>query len=547
VVGGVRTSVIVLAGSVGFVLLIACANVANLLLARAASRQREVAIRSALGASRGRLARQLLTESVVLAVIGGAVGVALAMAGVRWMHALQPQNVPRLGSIAVDTPVLLFTAGLSIASGILFGLAPVFGSGRVNVQAVLRDAGRGMAASGALLGRGLGLRRLLVVAELALAVMLLIGAGLLVRSFAHVLRQPAGFDASGVLTFELSLAGQRYPDAAAVRQGYQNLWERLDQLPGVVRTGAVTTLPLTARMAWGPMTAEGVAPPPGENFYNADMRTAGGRYFEAMGIPLIRGRLFGPEDVAGGQRVVIVDDVMADELWPGQDPIGRRVKFGDANSPSPWETVIGVVGRVKHYGLDTGGRMAMYRSLTQSGARTMFVTVRASVHPESLVAPVTAAVHAVDPDVPISNMRTMSGRVSASLAQRRFAMTLLSLFAVVALALAGIGVYGVLAFLVSQGTREVGIRIALGATPWTILGMVVGRGLGVTAAGVLIGLAGAFALTRFMQSLLFGVPAADLATFGGVAAAATLIAIAASVIPARRASAVDPMVSLRSE
>ena len=547
VVGGVRTSVIVLAGSVGFVLLIACANVANLLLARAASRQREVAIRSALGATRARLARQLLTESVVLAIAGGAIGIALAMAGVRWMHVLQPQNVPRLGSIAVNTPVLLFTAGLSIASGILFGLAPVFGSRHINGPAQLRDAGRGMAASGALLGRGMGLRRLLVVAELALAVMLLIGAGLLVRSFAHVLRQPAGFDATGVLTFELSLAGPRYPDAPAVRQGYLDLWERLDHLPGVIATGSVTTLPLTARMAWGPMTAEGVAPPAGENFFNADMRTAGGRYFEAMGISLLRGRLFGPEDVAGGQRVVIVDDVMADELWPGQDPIGRRVKFGDASSTSPWETVIGVVGRVKHYGLDTGGRMALYRPSTQSGARTMFVTVRASVEPESLVSAVTSAVYAVDPDVPISNMRTMPGRVAASLAQRRFAMTLLSLFAVVALALAAIGVYGVLAFLVSQGTREVGIRIALGATPRTILGMVVGRGLGVTSAGVLIGLAGALALTRFMQSLLFGVPAADLATFGGVALVAAVIAIAASVIPARRASAVDPMVSLRSE
>ncbi len=547
VVGDVRTALVVLSGAVGFVLLIACANVANLLLSRALGRQREMAVRAALGASRGRLARQLFSESLLLAFAGGAVGVLLALAGVRWLHLLQPEDVPRLGAIGIDARVLLFTCGVSALSGLLFGLAPALGVSKVDVQSHLKDAGRGSSGSGALWGRGHGLGRLLAVAELALSVVLLIGAGLLIRSFAHVQQVPGGFSPDGVLTFELSLMGQKYPDSPSVQRAYKALWERLDQLPGVTSSGGVIPLPLSNFFSWGPIQVEGRTPPAGERFINADQRVATSHYFETLEIPLLEGRYFDDQDLPGMTRVVVVDERMANELWPGQSAIGKRIRFGDQTTTSDWETVVGVVGQVKQYALDADARIAFYRPHTQQPARQLYVTVRTAGDPAALGGPVRDAIRGLDPDLPIFRMKTMRARVDESLARRRFLMTLLSLFAAVAAALAAIGIYGVMAYLVSQGTREMGIRIALGASPASIQRLVIRQGLLVGLVGVTAGLSGAFALTHLLDSLLFGVEPTDPLTFAAIAAALLAVALAASYVPARRAAGTDPIVALRSE
>lgn len=545
VVGEVRRPLLILLGSVAFVLLIACANVANLLLARALARQKEMAIRVALGAGRSRIVRQLLTESVLLSFCGGCVGLVFALVGVDWIHAIQPANVPRLAAIAVDAPVLLFTFALSLLSGVLFGLAPA--SRLAGPAERLQEAGRGSAGAHSVWGRGNHLRRLLVASELALSVVLLIGAGLLLRSFARLLDVAPGFQPNGVLTFELTMTGGKYAKPDAVLNAYRELWGRLERLPGVTACGGVSSLPLSSYFSWGPITVEGRAPQPGEAFLNADERIVAGRYFESMRIPLLRGRVFTEQDSAKAPRVIVVDDFMAQQLWPGEDPIGKRIRTGGAKSDSPWLTVVGVVRQVKQYGLDTGGRIAFYLPQTQYPVRALYVTLRTVRDPESLLSGVKNEIRALDPDLPIYRVRTMAERVEESMARRRFSMTLLSLFAALALALAGIGVYGVMSYLVDQGTREIGIRMALGATPRVILGLVVGRGLAVAACGIGAGLLGAAVLTRVMRSLLYGVEPTDPVTFAAIAALLGSLAFLASYLPARRAARIDPMTCLRAE
>ncbi len=547
VVGGIRRPLGILLGAVGFVLLIACANVANLLLSRALARQREIAVRASLGASRARIVRQLLTESLVLAMAGGALGVLLAMGGVQWIRFLQPRDIPRLDAIAIDGPVLAYTLLLCLASGVLFGLAPALGLRRLDLHATLKDAARGSAGASAIWRRGHSLRRLLVVAELGLSVVLLIGAGLLIRSFGRLQDVHPGFNATGVLTVELAMSGRKYADGPAVQNAYRALWERLDAIPGVSDSGGVTSLPLSGYFAWGPITVEGRTPPPGENFINADQRIVGGRYFQAMGIPLMAGRFFDATDKPDQPGVVIVDEFMARELWPGQDAVGRRIRIGDLQSTAPWLTVVGVVGRVKQYALDTDGRIAFYFPQTQRASRAMYVTLKTGADPAGLAPALRREIHQLDPDLPLYHLGTMTARVGESLARQRFSMTLLALFAGVALVLAAVGVYGVMAYLVSQGTREIGIRIALGATPRGILALVLRHGAAVATLGVLAGLVAAGVLARFIEGLLFGVNGRDPATFGAVAVLLGAVAIAATYLPARRASRVDPMVSLRSE
>ncbi|HEX5214725.1 MAG TPA: ABC transporter permease [Vicinamibacterales bacterium] len=547
VVGNVRKPLLILLGSVGCVLLIACANVANLLLSRALARQKEIAVRASLGATQRRIVRQLLTESVALAIAGGLVGIVLAVLGVAWIQSLQPKDVPRVASIGIDATVLAFTFAMCLAAGILFGLAPALGLRRVDLQRTLKDASRGSAGASAVFGKGHNLRRLLVVAELALSVVLLIGAGLLIRSFAQLQRVPPGFTPQGVLTLELTTTGAKYPNGPAVLQAYKQLWEKLDALPGVTASGGISSLPLSGFFAWGPITVEGRVPPPGENFINADIRVAGGRYFEALGVPLRRGRLFDERDTADKPRVVVVDEFMASELWPNQDPIGKRIRMGDLESTSPWIEVVGVVGRVKQYGLDSDGRIALYLAHTQSPQRALYLTVKTAGNPNALITGVKTAIAALDPDLPLYRVQTMDRRVQQSLARQRFAMTLLTLFASLALVLAAIGVYGVMAYLVSQGTREIGIRIALGATHGGILSLVLRQGLTVAVAGAGVGLAAALLLARLMQSLLFGVRAGDPATFAVVAIVLAATALIATYVPARRAARTDPMVALRAE
>jgi predicted permease len=547
VVGDVRRSLLVLMGAVGLVLLIACANVANLLLSRGVGRQKEIAVRAALGATRHRIIGQLLVESMVLAVLGAGVAVLLAYWSLEWIRALGASSVPRIDEIAINGEVLLFTLAISIGAGVLFGLAPAFRLARVDLQGTLKDAGRGSAAAHSLWAAGSNLRSLLVVSELALSVVLLIGAGLLIRSFARVQDVAPGFDPSSVLTLELTMTGRKYNDASAILEAYRQLWERLKALPGVMASGGVTSLPLSQMFAWGPITVEGRIPPAGEEFINADLRMVGGDYFRTLEIPLIKGRLFDERDTSDGPRVTIIDDRMARDLWPGEDPVGKRLRTGGSSSTTPWITVIGVVGAVKQYTLEGDSRIAMYLADTQYPRRAMNVVLKSQTPPATLATAVRGVLKRFDPDLPIYNVRTMEQRVAESLARRRFAMQLLTLFAVVALGLATIGIYGVMAYLVNQGTRELGIRLALGATPAGIVWLVGRQTAWIALVGVTLGIAAAFVLTRFMQSLLFDVHPLDPLTFAVIAVFLAAVAMLAGHVPARRAARIDPVISLRTE
>jgi predicted permease len=548
VVGDVRRSLTVLVGAVGLVLLIAGANVANLLLSRALGRQREIAVRVALGAGRRRIVRQLLTESVLLALAGGVAGLVAAAFCLGGIRALGTRSVPRLHEIGIDERVLIFTLVVSILSGVLFGLVPALRAGGLDVQRTLEDAVRGSSAP-SLWGRGRHARRLLVVAELALAVVLLIGAGLLVRSFARLQQAPPGFDPRGVLTLELTMSGRRYAESATVAETYRQLIERFTAIPGVSSAGAVSALPLSQMMAWGPIVVEGRTPPAGEKFINADMRFVAGAYFETMAIPLRQGRLFSVDDTRDAPRVVIVDAHMADTLWPRVSPLGKRLRIGgfDATPDTPWLTVVGVVGRVRQYTLDAESRIALYFPHAQVPTRALNIVVKRDADPSTLIADVRRVVRTLDPDLPLYGVRTMSARVEESLARRRFSMLLLTVFAALAAGLATIGLYGVMAYLVRQGSRELGIRMALGATPGGILSLVVRHGLAIAAVGVGVGVGGALVLSRFIESLLFGIGAADALTFIVTPLLLGAVVLVACLVPARRAARIDPIVSLRGE
>jgi predicted permease len=548
-VGKVRLALIVLLAAVAFVLLIACANVANLLLSRSLARQREMAVRAALGASRGRIVRQLLGESALLGAAGGGLGLVLAFLALQFIRVLGSSSVPRLHEIAIDWRVLAFTTAISLVSVAIFGLVPALRLSRVDLTASLNDSTRGSSGGRGMWGGRPNLRTLLIVGELALSVMLLVGAGLLVRSFAHLQRVSPGFNPARVLTFELTMAGRKYNDADAVLNAYRSVWERVSRLPGVTAVGGVTALPLSGMMAWGPITIDGRTAPDGEKFINTDIRTVGGDYFKAMEIPLREGRLFGEQDTRTSERVVIVDDRFARQFWPGDSAIGKRIRTGgfDVTPDTPWMTIVGVVGHVKQDALDADSRIAYYRYHGQSPSRAINVVVRSAADPSSLPAAVTQQMREIDADLPIYKMQTMGTRVDASLAERRFAMWLLTLFAVLALGLAAVGVYGVMAYLVSQSRRELGIRLALGAAPRDLLWLVVRHGMTTAAVGMTLGLAGAFALTRFMRNLLFGVQATDALTFVTIAFTLAGVALLATYVPARRAAAIDPIVSLRAD
>jgi predicted permease len=544
VVGNVRRPLLVLLSAVGFVLLIACANVANLLLSRAIARKQEMAMRAALGAGRGRMLRQLLTESLLLSACGGALGVLLCVWSVKWIHVLGTKSLPRLADIGIDGRVLAFTAGLSALAGILFGLAPALRSSRFDLQRALKEGSRG-AGGGAVWGRGNRLRRLLVIAEMALSVILLIGAGLLIRSFGRLESVAPGFDAKNVLTLDLALNGERYTDPQIRLSTYHELWSRLEHIPGVLNAGGTTSLPLSEQFAWTPITVEGRTPLPGEKFLNADARVVGGKYFEAMNIPLRAGRFFEESDAIGKMPVTLVDEFMAQQLWPGQDAVGKRIHL--VESKTPCMTVVGVVGRVKQESLDSEPRIAFYLAQTQYPGRQVTVVLRGAGDPAALARLVKTELRGIDPVLPMYAVRTMEERVAESLAPRKFAMTLLALFAGIALVLASVGVYGVMAYLVSQGTREIGIRMALGATQWEILRLVLAQGMTLVAAGLGIGLMAALFLTRLMQSLLFGVSASDPVSFGGIALLLGMVALVATYIPAQRAGRVDPILCLRAD
>jgi predicted permease len=544
-VGSSRRLLLILLGAVGLVLLIACANAANLLLARATARQREIAVRAALGAARGRLVRQMLAESLLIALVGGALGAALAVAGVQALTALLPADFPRAAGIRVNPEVFGFTLMISLTTGFLFGLAPALQSARTDLQQALRDGGRG-SGSGA---RQLRLRNVLVVAELSLACVLLTGAGLMLRSFVNLLRTDPGFRPERVLTAATSLPNAKYKTPKEWLAFYLRLKRDLAALPGVRAAGLGSDLPWTG---WdeniGGFTIEGKQPPPGQEFHTR-FHLASEDYFRALGVPLVRGRFFTAHDDMDATPVILINRVMAESYWPGEDPIGRRITFDEHPKESDWMTVVGVVGDIKDHPESAAAEPALWWPIGQAPVKTaeIVLVARAQADPASLAAEIRTAVAALDPQLAVANVRLMDDVAGKSFSTPRFALFLIGLFAALAATLAVIGIYGVISYSVSRRTREFGLRVALGAKPADVVRHVMAQGLKLACAGILLGAAGALALGRVLWSLLYQVNAADPATFLAVAAAALAATAAACYIPARRATAADPMTALRAE
>jgi predicted permease len=427
-----------------------------------------------------------------------------------------------------------------VLTGVLFGLAPALRGSQVNLNETLKEGGRAMGGSG-----NRRLRNLLVIAEIAVSLVLLISAGLLIRSFVRVQRVEPGFDANNVLSLRLSVIGTTYLKEPRRTLFYQQLWERIGRLPGVESVGGVSVLPLSGGVGWGSITIEGYDSASGQTSIQADGRSASVGYFETMKIPLVAGRFFSDQDTKESLQAAIIDEHMARTYWPGADPIGKRLKFGGSGSTEPWMTIVGVVGNVKHYALDADSRVTFYMPHQQSTSGTMYLTLRTTADPLSLSASVTQEARAMDPNVPVYDIKSMEQRLSDSFTGRRFAMFALGLFAAVAALLAAIGIYGVMSYTVAQRTREIGLRVALGAKTSDVLWLMVSEGMKLAGAGVGIGLAAALVVTRVMASLLFGVSATDPATFASVALLLAAVALLACFIPARRATRVDPMVALR--
>jgi predicted permease len=545
VVGDVRRALLVLLGSVGLVLLIACANVANLLLTRSAVREKEVAIRTAMGAGWQQLVRQLLTESVLLGLLGGAAGLLVAQLSIYTVRAMNPGNIPRLEDIAINSTVLMFTFGVSLATGILFGIAPVWRAIKVDLNTSLKAGGRSGQSEGGLHLRRHSLRGLLVVSELTLSLVLLIGAGLLIRSFVRLQSVPPVFTTDHVLTMEVAAAGKKYQDDKdhkPIISFYKEVESRVAHLPGVVAEGLVSALPLTGEVGWGGINVEGYTPPPGQEL-QADQRIASTDYFRTMEIPLRKGRYFTEDDTADKPQVVIIDEKFAQRFWPDGDPIGKHLWF----NPKKPIAIVGVVSVVKQYGLETDGKIATYFPQQQQPDQRMFLAVRTSSESAGLSSAVVSQIHAVDPDVVVYGIRTMQDRLHDSLARQRFSSTMLAAFASFAMLLAAVGLYGVMSYLVTQSTRDIGVLMALGARSGDVIKLVLRQGMQLAAMGIVAGLAGAAVLTRVMSSLLFGVSTTDPATFSGVAALLAAVALAATIVPAWRTTRVDPVVALRDE
>jgi predicted permease len=527
------------------VLLIACANVANLLLTRAAGREKEVAIRTALGAGWQRLARQLLTESILLGLLGGVAGLAVAQLSLSVVRTMNPGNIPRLENIAINGPVLAFTLGVSLLTGILFGVAPVWRAIKVDLNTSLKAGGRSGQSEGGLHVRRHSLRGLLVVSELTISLMLLIGAGLLIRSFVRLQNVPPGFTTNHVLTMEVAAAGRKYQNDKndkPIINFFREIESRVAHLPGVGAEGVVSALPLTGEVGWGQINVEGYAPPPGQEL-QVDIRVASTDYFRTMEIPLRKGRFFSEDDTADKPQVTIIDEKFARRFWPDSDPIGKHLWFHDKKPI----TIVGVVGVVKQYGLETDGKIVAYFPAAQVPDPRMFLAVRTSTEPTALSSAVVGQIHAVDPDAVVYGIRTMQERLHDSLARQRFSSTMLGAFAAFALLLAAVGLYGVMSHLVTQSTHDIGVLVTLGARPGNIIGLVVRQGMMLAGIGIVVGLAGAGVLTRVMGSLLFGVSTTDALTFAAVPVLLAAVAFAATAIPAWRATRVDPMVALREE
>jgi putative ABC transport system permease protein len=534
-IGSSRQPLFILFGAVGLVLLIACANVANLMLVRAAARQKEIALRAALGASRVRIIRQMLTESLLLALVGGGLGVLLATFGVDLLLKLSEGTIPRTADVKIDATVLAFTLLLSVATGVLFGLAPALRTLKLSLTDGLKQAGRG---AGELRNRT---RSLLVVFECAIAVVLLVGAGLLIRSLVELLKTNPGFDADQVLTMRVDLARKKYDTPEKSSQFFQELERRVKSLPGVEALGFVTELPLSGQLNDMPFNVEGRPAVAVNQAFGADFRRVNQHYFQALRIPLLRGRNFTEQEVEQSSKVLLVSEQLVTTVFPNEEPLGKRLLLGGGD---PWE-IVGIVGDIRHRSLETQPYAAMYMPTRQPAGTNL--VIRSQGDPLNLVGAVRREVQAIDPDQPIAAVRTMNDWVDTSVASPRYRTVLLGLFAGVALLLASTGIYGVMSYTVAQRTQEIGIRMALGAVRWDVLKLVVRQGMGLVLVGVILGLVGAFALTRVMSALLFGVTARDPLTFVAVAMLLAMVAFVACYIPARRATKVDPLVALRYE
>ena len=543
VAGDVRRPLLVLLGAVGLVLLIACANVASLLLTRSAAREKEVAIRTALGASWQRLARQLLTESILLALFGAAAGLLVARLSLYVVRAMNPGNIPRLEDIGINGTVLAFTFGLSLLTGILFGAAPVWRAIKLDPSASLKAGGRsGQNDGGLYLGRH-RLRSLLIVSEFALSLMLLIGAGLLIRSFVRLQDVSPGFTADGVLTMQIAANDPKYRhDDKAAANFYREIEDRIAHLPGVNAEGVVSVLPLTGSVGWGGINVEGHPMPPGQEL-QVDLRTASTDYFHAMQIPLIQGRFFTEHDTADMPGIVIIDEKFAQRFWPSGDAIGKHLWF----DPKRPVEIVGVVGTVKQYGLETDGKIATYFPQQQDPSTGMFLVVRSASDSAALSSAIVREIHSVDSSVAVYGIRTTQERLYDSLARQRFASTMLGAFAAFAMLLAAMGLYSVMSYLVTQSTHDIGVLMALGALPGDVIRLVLRQGMLLAAIGILAGVAGAAVFTRVMASMLFRVSATDASTFAAVPVLLGAVAFAATLIPAWRTTQVDPIVALREE
>ena len=543
-IGGIKTALWVLMSAVGLVLLIACANVANLLLVRASAREREIAVRQALGVSRWRLIQQMLTESAMLGLMAGVIGLLLGYWALHLLTTLAATSFPRVAEAHMDLRVLAFTVLVSLATGILFGLAPAFSSRHVTHDA-LKEGGRGGTA-----GAGSQrLRGMLVVAEMALSLTLLVGAGLLIRSFLRLQEVDTGFRPAGVLTMRISLPEEKYAKIEQTRTFYRELLDRIRRLPGVDAVGGATGLPLGGTGWSGTATVDSQAVQPRDTTPEVDQRPVFPGYFEAMGIPLVRGRYFEQRDNEKAAPVAIIDETMANTYWPKEDALGKRIKPGGRQSTQPWRTIIGVVRHVRYRTLESPSRVEFYWPYDQTSFAlgSMSLAIHTSSDPRSLAGVVQRQVQALDPDQPVYRIRTMSELMSESMARRRLSMFLLAIFAAVALALAAIGIYGIMSYSVAQRAHEVGIRMALGARTSDVVRMVLGQSLGLTLAGIFAGLLGSLALTNFLSSLLFDVKATDATTFLLVAVILAAVALVASLVPAYRATTVDPVNALRQE
>jgi putative ABC transport system permease protein len=544
VVGDVRPALLVLLAAVGMLLLIACTNVANLLLGRASTRRQEVAVRLSLGATRGRLVRQLLTESLVLAAIGGAVGVTAAALGTRALVRSLPESVqlPRMDAVQVDARVLAFALAVTLLTGVLFGLVPALTASRGDPQATLRDAGRGSTG-----GRApMRLRSGLVVAEVALALVLLVGAGLLLRSFQKLREVDTGTHPQGVLTLRMSLGSSAY-EADEARSGFvARLVRSMEGLPGVQAVGTVSQLPLTeGKTGHSARRTDRPAPPPGQE-PGVDFRWVGGDYFRAQGVRLVRGRTFDARDDAGSARVFVINQALARQQFPGEDPVGRRLTYEWGDGPTEGE-IVGVVEDVRETSVTAEPSPALYHAYAQWPNGLLNVVVRTAGDPLSVAGPAREAVRSLDPNLPVASVRTMDLVVADATARSRMSSYLLGAFAALALVLAAIGLYGVIAYGVAQRRGEIGVRVALGADHGAILGLIVRQGMRLTAAGLALGVAGALVLTRLLRSLLFGVTATDPATFLAVPLVLGAVALLASYLPASRAARTDPAIALRAQ